>query len=273
MAMKNFKIVFMGLLMLLVSASASAQCAFKNTAFKSGEFLSYNLYYNWKFVWVKAGTASFSIVESKRNGKPAYRGSLITRGSTKVDKFFVMRDTLLCYNTLDLAPLYYRKGAVEGDRYTVDEVFYSYPNGKTQIKQHRQKHDGRQLWETHTYDDCVYDMMSMFLRARSFNPTGWKKGYNVDFPMVDGNSRNPARITYEGKVDIKADNGVTYRCLQLSYYENENDDGYKKIVDFFISDDENHIPVRLDMHLRFGSAKAFLVGMKGIRNPITSQVK
>lgn len=42
----------------------SAQCSFRNTAFKSGEFLSYNLYYNWKFVWVKAGTASMYTVES-----------------------------------------------------------------------------------------------------------------------------------------------------------------------------------------------------------------
>jgi hypothetical protein len=61
----------------------------------------------------------------------------------------------LCYNTLDLAPLYYRKGAHEGSRYTVDEVFYSYPGGKTQVKQHRQRHDGRHTWETHVYDDCV----------------------------------------------------------------------------------------------------------------------
>jgi GDPmannose 4,6-dehydratase len=37
--------------------------------FKSGEFLTYNLYYNWKFVWVKAGTASMYTVQSKRNGK------------------------------------------------------------------------------------------------------------------------------------------------------------------------------------------------------------
>ena len=48
---------------------------------------------------------------------------------------------------------------------------------------------------------------------------------------------------------------------------------YKKIVDFYVTDDENHIPVRLDMFLKFGSAKAFLIGMKGIRNPITSKVK
>ncbi len=92
------------LLMLLTSVSAKAQCSFKNTAFKSGEFLSYNLYYNWKFVWVKAGTASFSTVQSVYNGKPAYRGSLITRGNRKVAQLFVLRDTLLCYNTLDLAP-------------------------------------------------------------------------------------------------------------------------------------------------------------------------
>lgn len=47
----------------------------------------------------------------------------------------------------------------------------------------------------------------------------------------------------------------------------------EEIVDFYITDDENHVPVRLDMFLKFGSAKAFLVGMKGTRNPVTSIVK
>jgi hypothetical protein len=51
----------------------------------------------------------------------------------------------------------------------------------------------------------------------------------------------------------------------------ELDDGkFKEIVRFFVTDDRNHIPIRLDMFLRFGSAKAFLVNMKGIRNPIDS---
>lgn len=259
--------------LLLVSHMASAQCSFHNTAFKSGEFLSYNLYYNWKFVWVKAGTASFSTVQSRYDGRPAWRGSLITRGNGKVDQMFVLRDTLLCYNTLDLAPLYYRKGAREGKRYTVDEVFYSYPNGSCHVRQHRQKHDGQQVYARHTYDDCVYDMMSIFLRARSFNPEGWKKGHDVNFPIVDGRKRYPAKLRYQGKVNIKADNGHTYRCLKLAYMENEKGEGFKKIVDFYVTDDSNHVPVRLDMHLRFGSAKAFLVGMKGVKNNITSQVK
>lgn len=50
--MKNFKTYITAVLLLLTLHSA-AQCTFKNTAFNSGEYLTYNLYYNWKFVWVK----------------------------------------------------------------------------------------------------------------------------------------------------------------------------------------------------------------------------
>jgi len=251
---------------------AQAQCTYKNTAFKSGEFLAYNLYYNWKFVWVKAGYASMTTVQSRYQGKPAYRASLTTRGNNRVDDMFVLRDTLLCYSSLDMAPLYYRKGAREGNHYTVDEIFYSYPNGKCHVRQHRQHNNGTHSWMKNTHDECVFDMINMFLRARSFNPEGWKKGHVINFPIADGNGKIPAQIKYRGKTTVKADNGVKYRCLQLSYLELEKGK-YKEIVRFYVTDDQNHIPVRLDMFLRFGSAKAFLVSMKGNRNPITSVVK
>lgn len=260
-------VVWMG----LVTITASAQCSFKNTAFNSGEFLTYNMYYNWKFVWVKAGTASMYTVNSHYRGQQAYRCSLTTRGNHRVDDMFVLRDTLLCYNSLALEPLYFRKGAREGKRYTVDEVFYSYPDDKIRIRQHRLHSDGQSIWATHTYGDCVFDMMSIFMRARSFSPKGWKNGSVVKFPVVDGDNRTPAQLRYGGIETVKADNGHRYRCLKLSYME-WKDGQYKRIVDFFVTDDANHIPVRLDMHLRFGSAKAFLVGMRGIRNPMSSLV-
>ena len=260
------------LLLALAAFTAQAQCTFKNTAFKSGEFLAYNLYYNWKFVWVKAGTASMSTVQSQYRGHHAYRSSLITRGNKRVDDMFVLRDTLLCYGTTDLAPLYFRKGAREGSRYTVDEVFYSYSDGRQHIRQHRQKNDGSHLWKNSTHTHCVFDMLNMFMRARSFNPEGWKKGYTVNFTMADGKNLDPAMIRYRGKTNVKADNGVKYRCLQLSYLE--KDDGkYKEIVRFYISDDDNHVPIRLDMFLKFGSAKAFLTSMKGLKAPVGCIVK
>jgi len=270
--MRPLRIIVIALYVALSAVSASAQCKFRNTAFKSGEFLSYNLYYNWKFVWVKAGTASMSVVESRHKGQPAYRASLITRGNNKVDNLFVLRDTLLCYSSNDLEPLYYRKGAREGKRYTVDEVFYNYRNGKQHLRMHRRKADGTDEWKNSVADDCAFDMLNIFLRARSFNPEGWTKGKEVHFPMADGRKTTPAMLKYRGKTTIKADNGHKYRCLQLSYMEMEKGE-YKEIVRFFVSDDANHIPVRLDMFLRFGSAKAFLVGAKGVRNALTSMEK
>lgn len=257
---------------MLAASSASGQCTFRNTAFKSGEFLSYNLYYNWKFVWVKAGTASMSVVQSTWNGQAAWRSSLITRGNNRVDEMFVLRDTLLCYSTLDMSPLYYRKGAREGKRYNVDQVFYSYPDGKCHVNMQRQHTDGKMDYHQHTSEQCVFDMLNIFMRARSFDPTGWRKGHVVSIPIADGNGIIPAQLRYRGKTEVKGDNGVKYRCLQLSYIETENGKS-KEIARFYVTDDSNHVPVRLDMFLRFGSAKAFVVGMKGVKNPISSVVK
>ena len=223
-------------LLAIIAITAQAQCKFRNTAFSSGEFLTYNLYYNWQFIWVKAGNASLSTIQTVYKGKPAYRASLTTR------------------------------------RYTVDEVFYSYQNNKCNIRQHRQKNDGTHVWNTKSLTYCVYDMLNIFLRARSFSVAGWKKGHIVDFPIADGDGVTPARLLYKGKKTIKGDNNVKYRCLQLSYLEKE-DGKYKRIVDFYVTDDANHVPVRLDMFLRFGAAKAFLVGYKGLRNPTSSIVK
>ena len=139
------------------------------------------------------------------------------------------------------------------------------------VRQHRLHSDGNSTWTHHNYGECVYDMLSIFMRARSFVPDQWKKGFVVNLSIVDGDDRVPAQLRYDGKVNVEADNGKKYRCLRLSYLERDKG-RYKRIVDFFVTDDVNHIPVRLDMYLRFGTAKAFLTGLKGNRNTITSEI-
>ena len=56
---------------------------------------------------------------------------------------------------------------------------------------------------------------------------------------------------------MKADNGTKYDCLVLSYVEKDGSKD-KEIVRFFVTDDAKHIPIRLDLFLKFGAAKAFL---------------
>lgn len=262
------------ILSLILSTSAlRAQCTQEITAFQNGEFLTYDLYYNWSFIWVKAGSASMSTVKSVFRGHPSYRTSLVTRGNNRLDDFFVLRDTLLCYVTEECQPLYFRKGAREGDRYTVDEVFYEFKNGKCLIHQHYINRHGTHRNKDKESTYCIFDMMSMLMRARNFNPKGWKKGYQIAFPMADGDDIYDCKLIYRGTDTYKMDNtGKKFRCLVLSFMQKE-DGKDREIVRFYVTDDDNHIPVRLDMFLRFGSAKAFLNGYKGLRNPLDALKK
>ena len=251
---------------------ASAQCGIENTSFKPGEELNYDLYFNWKFIWVKVGTAEMDVQAAKFEGKDALKGYLITRGNSKLDKFFVMRDTLLSYCDQDLSPLYFRKGALEGDSYYVDEIWYSYPYGGCQLKKHRITTSGEHLWKTSTYKSCIYDMMSIFLRARNFDVSKMKKNDVIPMPVSDAKSLTNSWLVFRGKENYKmSDTKEKYRCLVFSFYERDNNKT-KELVRFWITDDQNHIPVRLDMFLSFGSAKAYLRSYKGIRSPMAAKV-
>lgn len=257
-----------------VSLPATAQCGIENTAFKGGEFLAYDLYFNWKFVWVKVGSASMSTVESRYNGRKAYRTSLITRGNNKLDNVFVMRDTLLSYCDTGLSPLYFRKGALEGKRYYVDELWYTYPDeGGCSIKMHYVNKDGKHKWQNKEYKNCVYDMMSIFMRARNFDSSKFKVGQKIPLPISDASSLKNSSLKYLGKETFTVEgSNEKFRCLVMSFSEVEKGEE-KELIRFYITDDTNHIPVRLDMFLSFGSAKAFLKGYKGVRGKMTSKIQ
>jgi hypothetical protein len=253
--------------------SSFAQCGIENNAFKSGEFVGYDLYFNWKFVWMKVGTASMSTVKSTFKGQDAFRCSLITRGNSKLDNMFVMRDTLLSYTSLDLEPLYYRKGAREGKRYYVDELWYTYPKGNCHLKTHEINSRGEHYWKELEYKDCIYDMMSVYLRARNFDASKLKVGDKIPLPIADASDIANSWLKYNGITDVKMKNSDTkYRCLVFSFIEREDGKNHE-LIRFYITDDKNHLPVRLDMFLSFGSAKAYLTGYKGLRNPMTSKVE
>ncbi len=267
---RSFLVIIYALCFLTADAQ---QCGIENTAFQSGESLTYDLYFNWKFIWFKVGSAAMSTTKSSFGGQEAYRTSLITRGNNKLDGVFVMRDTLLSYCSYsDLSPLYHRKGAREGKRYYVDEIWYTYPKNNCRLKMHRINADGQELWHEREYKDCVYDMMSIFLRARNFDASTMQKDDVFPMPISDAWRLSNSWLKFRGRETFKMDGtGEKFRCLVFSFIEHEKGKNHE-LIRFYITDDINHIPVRLDMFLSFGSAKAFLKSYTGIKSPMTSKI-
>lgn len=248
------------------AAKGYSQCTAENTAFVAGEELNYDLFFNWKFIWVSAGTATMSIKQTKWENQPAYKTHLITRTSSRLDRFFMMRDTMQSIITEDLTPRYFKKGANEGGHYYVDEVWYSYPDGKTHLQQRYKNRQGEVSERTFESSKCIYDMMSALLRARSFQVKNFREGDKLHMPMADGHKVEEITLIYRGRKNftMKSED-KTYRCLVFSFVEYPKGKE-KEIITFYISDDENHIPVRLDLFLRFGVAKAYLSSSKGLRH-------
>lgn len=256
---------------ILFALPSSAQCTVDNKAFKAGEKLTYDLYFNWKFVWVKCGTGHYSVRSTTYQGKPALRTDLLSKGNKRCDAVFTMRDTLVSITTPELTPLYYRKGAVEGSNYTVDEVWYTYPNGNSHVKQKYLSRKGEISYHNHESSECNYDMLSILNVARSFDPKDYKVGQRINFPMATGKKVEIQTLIYKGKKNWKANDNKTYRCLVFSLLDYE--DKTKELVRFYVTDDLNHLPIRIDFFLKFGSAKAFYSKGEGLRNPVTSVVK
>ena len=172
-----------------------------------------------------------------------------------------------------LEPRYFRKGAEEGKRYTVDEAWFSYKDGLCFVNQKRTYRDGNFDQAVASDSRCIYDMLSILAQARSYDPADYKIGDKIKFPMATGRKVEEQTLIYRGKENVKAENGTTYRCLIFSLVEYDKKGKEKEVITFFITDDLNHLPVRLDLYLNFGSAKAFLNDVRGNRHPLTSIVK
>ncbi len=263
----------LSLLLWTTPRTASAQCPMENTAFNPGEDIRYELYFNWKFIWKKVGTARFTTRSVRYGNQPAYRIDLVTGTAGFVDKFFRMRDTISTITSLRLEPLFYRKAAAEGKNYYIDQAHFSYADGQTQVKLHQLKNHTKNYHGKYKGEACVYDMLSIMARARSWNPAGFKKGQRIRFLMADAENVEKELLLYRGKEVVESKDGHHYRCLVFSFYEDNDEDRDRELIRFFITDDANHLPIRLDMNLNFGSAKAFMKSVKGNRHPLTSRVK
>lgn len=250
-----------------------AQCPSVNTAFKPGEELNYTLYFNWKFIWIKCGSATYTTRNSTYEGQECYRSDLLFRTNTKFDRFFTLRDTLWNYVRKDLVPLYFYKASLEGKNHRLEEVWYSYPDGQCRAKLKYVNPSGVVYPNEVTQTECIYDMMSMMSLARSFNPKDYKPGQRLHFPMTSSELVEPQTMIYKGKENFKANDGVTYRCLVFTMLDWEDRKKEREILRFYFSDDDNHLPLRIDFNLKFGTAKAFFTGGKNIRNPMQSIVK
>lgn len=115
----------------------------------------------------------------------------------------------------------------------------------------------------------IQDMISSFYYARTLDFKNMKVGQVVEYKCFMDGEIWPLKIKYVGKEDIKIRKG-TFRCMKFvpvvqtgRYFKSEND------VNFWVTDDDNKIPIYVRAKIPVGTVKLHLVEWDGLTNPIS----
>ena len=101
-----------------------------------------------------------------------------------------------------------------------------------------------------------------------FDYSGFKPGQRLSYPIATGRRVEEQRLVYRGKKRVKSNDDLEYNCLEISLVKLDEKGKENTVINFYVTDDENHLPILLDLALNFGSAKARLSKHEGLLYPL-----
>jgi len=256
--MKNGYFLF-SMIFISIQYAASAQTADKsNYAFQPQEKISYKVYYNVIGLYVHAGSATFTTASEKWQDQDVFH--VVGEGSTnpKYDWIFKVRDRYESYfTTTDLQPLKFVRNINEGSYKKREEITFN-RKANTAIT-----NEG-----VYATPQNVQDVVSMMYYLRNINYDQYKEGDKIPFSMFLDNKVYNMYIHYIGKETIKTKYGKfnAIKLKPLLLKGNIFDGGEKMTV--WITNDANHIPVRIESPIVVGNVKIDLMHYENLRYPL-----
>ena len=250
-----------------------AQCYKENHVFKDGEFLSYEVSYNWGPIWVDAGLVTFSIDPDTYAGKPVWHLKSSGKTYKSYDFFFKVVDYYDAW--IDQETFYtheFRRSVYEGGYKLLNTLRYDKSGQKVYSTTKTNNNPVR--FDTLKPGNCVYNPLSAVYFARTLDISSLKYDSRIPVTVLIDDSTYAIYIRYIGKEVVVNRDGKRYHCIKFAakmvqgtiFRGNED-------VLVWVTDDDNRIPVYIEAKILVGTVKAYLKDTRGLRNPQTSLLK
>lgn len=254
---------FLGLGLPLQSLAQTDFCNARNQAYQEGEQLYFKVWYNLGLMWIGAGEANFSVSSDLLNGKKMYH--IVGEGRTlsSYDMFYKVRDRYETWvDATTMQPAKFLRNVNEGGYRIYNNVLFN-------------QNIGRAISTNGVYQvpKCVQDVVSAIYYARNIDFNAYRAGDKIPFSMFLDDQVYHLYLRYLGKQKIKTRYGVfnTIKIAPLLIQGNSFSGGEQMLV--YVTDDENHLPVRIESPISVGSIKADLMGYQALRNPLSGLLK
>lgn len=220
------------------------------------EELVYDGYYNWGFIWVKAGRVEFTLTETKEY-PDAQILNVVGYSLPSWDWVFNIRDTLTSvHHAKTFMPYEFSRKAHEGNYHKTFDYKFNYKDSLIIGDIHRIGKFRRT--DTVKMKPLTYDMLSVAWMARELDFESFQKNDIIPIKILIDSKIYDLYIRYLGTSRIKAD-GVKEECYVFSPLLVEGD-VFKggESMKIWVSRDEYRIPIMVESKILVGSVKGII---------------
>lgn len=227
-----------------------------NNAYQEGEKLTYLMYYG----WLNGGKASLSISKVDMKGRNVLHAKAVARTTGLADKLYNINDAYESYIDENTGkPIFAIRNIAEKKYRYYDEVTFNH--NKKQVNSKRKG--------TLDVPDNIFDFVSAFYYSRRVLFSNVKPGEIIKLVTYFDDKVYPIEVRYLGKETIDTKAG-TFKALKFRpiveagrIFDTPDD------MTFWVTDDQNHIPLRIQFDLMVGSLKCDLIEYSGLKNKIS----
>lgn len=232
----------------------------QQATFQPGEKITYTVFYNVIGIYVNAGSATLSVAAAKMQNNDVLH--VVGEGNTnsRYDWIFKVRDRYESFlDARTLQPYKFVRNVQEGGYRKHEEVHFDQRNNTVTSSKGIIK-----------VPDAVHDILSSFYYARTINYDQYKAGDKIGFKMFLDNETYDMYVRYMGKETVKTKYGK-FRAIKLKplLIKGHAFDGGENMT-IWVTDDPNHIPVRIESPLTVGNIKVDLMKHENLKHDLKS---
>lgn len=249
----------MAVLMAVMSVFTS-RASGNNTTF-ANEKLHYVVTYKWGVIHKDAGEATLTL----RGNGDRYNVMLAARTKPWADRFYRLRDTLLCTMTKSgLHPLQYTRIAHEGGRYNKDRLTYSRSGNIVSAHADCERINKKGQYFSHennfTAQGPAYDLLSVFYYLRTINYTALTSNKAIKVRIFSGSKVETLTIRCVGKEKIKLRNKTEREAYHVKFrFTTEGNKKSSDDISAWISADAVRIPLQVVGSLPVGQIRCYYI--------------
>ncbi len=237
----------------------SASQLYSQEAFGGGEWFKFRVHYG----MFTASYATLEVNEASLNNKPVYHVKGRGKSTGLLSLFFKVDDDYQTYIDRRTGKPYKFIRKINEGGYTKDlEIDFDHSANKAHVL--NRETNARQ---TYSVPNNVHDMLSAFYYIRNqINGKSLKAGDEMRLNMFIDDENMDFKLVFLGREVIKTKFGKVATLKFRPYVLAGRVFKEKESLTFWVSDDKNKIPVKIEADLAVGSLDADLEAYKGLKH-------